>query len=403
MPDRASIARAAAGALERAAALPAALIGFDGFIDSIIDVVDQRRDMTPSGYARIASIPAFAARIAAAAGESANLEMVVKEERFGGNGPLMAGALGAAGCATTYLGAVGRPDAPTELHQTYRPFAALCARVVPVAPPSTTDALEFDDGKLMLGQPANVQLVTWQRLMDVVGEQAFARVVESSAILGMVNWTMMGGVEGIWRGLIERIFPTLPPSPARRVFIDLADPAKRRREDIARALSILREMDRLVPVTLGLNLAEAEQIAGVLGVPALDADRAIRASAYASPRAGAIERMAVDIRAAADLSCVVIHPREGAAAARRGSSGGASIDDSAWFDGPFVTHPRLSTGAGDHFNAGFSLGLALGMELAPALALGCATSGAYVRDARSPSRARLMEFLRDLPAPESSR
>jgi hypothetical protein len=35
-----------------------------------------------------------------------------------------------------------------------------------------------------------------------------------------------------------------------------------------------------------------------------------------------------------------------------------------------------------------------------ALALGCGVSGAYVRDAQSPTRERLIEFLRDLPAPE---
>jgi sugar/nucleoside kinase (ribokinase family) len=388
MPNRNQIACAAADALERAQTLPPALVGFDGFIDSIIDVVDQRRDMTSSGYTRIASIPAFAARVASAAGKSANLELVVKEERFGGNGPLMAGALGAAGCATTYVGAVGRPDAPTELHPIYRPFASLCRRVVPVAPPSTTDALEFEDGKLMLGQPANVQRVTWERLLEVVGEAELKRLIGTSAIIGIVNWTMMGGVEGIWRGLIEDVLPALAPMSNRRVFIDLADPAKRRREDIAHALSMLREMDRLVPVTLGLNLAEAEQIAGVLGVARLR-DQGARSSA--------IEAMANDIRGASDLSCVVIHPREGAAASLRARTGGS---ESAWFDGPFVRNPRLSTGAGDHFNAGFALGLSLGLDLASALALGCATSGAYVRDAESPSRARLVEFLRDLPGPE---
>ncbi len=93
--SRSQIAEAAAAALEKlgkANALRPALVGFDGFIDSIISVVDQRHDMSPDGYERIKTIEQFARRVGAAAGKSTNIELVVKEDRFGGNGPLMAGA-----------------------------------------------------------------------------------------------------------------------------------------------------------------------------------------------------------------------------------------------------------------------------------------------------------------------
>jgi sugar/nucleoside kinase (ribokinase family) len=73
---------------------------------------------------------------------------------------------------------------------------------------------------------------------------------------------------------------------------------------------------------------------------------------------------------------------------------------SHWFDGPFITEPKLSTGAGDHFNSGFSLGQLCGMELDECLALACATSGAYVRDAQSPDQARLAAMLRAMPSPQ---
>lgn len=391
MTTRADTARLAADALERAPSMPAALIGFDGFIDTIIDVVDQRRDMSPSGYSRIPTIAAFAERCRAAAGKSANLELVVRERRFGGNGPLMAGALGAAGCRTTYIGAVGRPDDPTRLHPIYGPLASRCDAVHPIAPPALTDALEFDDGKLMLGQPASVQAITWDRLRTHPGEAALRDMLARSAIVGIVNWTMMGGVEGIWRGLIDAVLPTLRPTcpdgVLRRVFIDLADPAKRSDADVAGALRTLREMDALTPVTLGLNLAEAERLASVLGVASTSSEPRERAHALARA-----------VRSATGLSCVVVHPRQGAAAARRVDAG----EDSAWFDGPMVARPALSTGAGDHFNAGFALGLALGVPLPAALAIGCATSGAYVRDAQSPDRPRLVKFLRDLPEPEQA-
>jgi sugar/nucleoside kinase (ribokinase family) len=65
-----------------------------------------------------------------------------------------------------------------------------------------------------------------------------------------------------------------------------------------------------------------------------------------------------------------------------------------WVDAPLEPQPVLSTGAGDHFNAGCAAGQVLGFDLGQCAALGCATSGAYVRDGRSPSRTRVVEMLR---------
>jgi sugar/nucleoside kinase (ribokinase family) len=82
----------------------------------------------------------------------------------------------------------------------------------------------------------------------------------------------------------------------------------------------------------------------------------------------------------------VIHPRRGAAAATEA--------DSASFEGPFVKEPKISTGAGDHFNAGFCVGRLLDLDLEASLQLGVSTSGFYVRNARSPDLNDLRKFLR---------
>ena len=271
----------------------------------------------------------------------------------------------------------------------YEPFAARCEEVIPIAAPAHTDALEFDDGKVMLGKPANVQAVTWERLLERVGLEGLRDRVARSSLLGIVNWTLCGGVQGIWEGLIRDVLPALPlappGTPARRIFIDLSDPAKRTDEDLRGALRTLRRMSDLAPVTLGLNLAEAERLAAVLGVDAF---------ADAPSLGEGVRVAAVRIRERAGLACVVIHPREGAAAANDRA-------ESAWFEGPFTLRPRLSTGAGDHFGAGFSFAEVLGLPAAQCLAVGCAVSGVYVRDAESPSLRRLLGFLRDLPATEA--
>lgn len=391
--SRESIAASAADAIERAArlgSLPSALVGFDGFVDSIIHVVDRRRDMTPGGYERMKSIAGFAARCAAAAGKSANIELVVSEDRFGGNGPLMAGALGAMGSRVTYIGAVGKESDPRTLHPLYAEFACRCERVIPVAPPAHTDAFEFDDGKLMFGKPANVQGVTWESLRETPGLDTIRLAAANAAIIGVVNWVLMGGVESIWEGLLRDVLPALPPPPAglrRRFYVDLSDPAKRTDADITRAMAILRRVNGVTPVTLGLNLAESERISLVTGIGAYEA-------AGMRSLGDAVRTAAERLREQLGLACVVVHPREGAAAADEHTS--------AWFDGPFTGTPRLSTGAGDHFNAGFAFAHALGLSLDQCLAAGAAVSGAYVRDARSPGLDRLLTFLRGLPPPEDS-
>lgn len=397
MRNRADIARSASTALLKAKGSPLlsrpAVVGFDGFIDAIIHVVDQRRSLQNDAYTRLATIEAFSARCGAAAGKSANIELVVKEERFGGNGPLMAGALGQLSLPVTYIGAVGQAQHTTTLHPIFAEFAARCERVFCVAPPAHTDALEFEDGKLMLGKPANVQSVTWDALKKHIGLEQIKKLVADSALIGIVNWVMMAGVEGIWMGLCDEVLATLPQHPAghpgtrRRVFIDLCDPAKRTDGDVARAMSLLTRMNTFTPVTLGLNLSESERIAKVMGVDAYGGGGAM------STMGSAVEHAARAIRERLQLECVVIHPREGAGAA---DASGAS----GWFDGPFTATPKLSTGAGDHFNGGFSFAQTLGLPLDECLAVGCGVSGAYVRDAASPTLDRLAQFLADLPGPE---
>jgi ketohexokinase len=378
------IANAAAEALERAA-LPPALVGFDGFIDSITDVVERREDARR--YTRIPTIAAFAARCAGAAGRSANIERVVRERRFGGNGPLMASALARLGAPVTYIGAVGvAGPAPVAVHPLFAPFAAGCRRVIATGPPSETDCLEFEDGKLMLNDRAAVQAVTWERIVGVAGPEELRRIVGEAGLIGMVNWSLLLGAPGIWRGLLRDVLPHVARQ-ARHVFVDLADPSGRSDADVAGAMALLAELGRAgATVTLGLNQAEAVRVGAVVGArgcEGLAADDARAADAAASIR----ERIGVD--------CVVVHCHESAAAAR--------AEGVARFGAAYTSRPRLLTGAGDHFGAGFGLGRTIGAPLDQCLALGCAVAGVYVRDGASPGRERVAGFLRAWPGGEEVR
>jgi sugar/nucleoside kinase (ribokinase family) len=200
----------------------------------------------------------------------------------------------------------------------------------------------------------------------------------------MVNWTMLPYLSDIWDKLSQHVFPNLPKAK-RYFFVDLCDPEKRTPEDLRAAMAQLTKIQSQLDVILGLNLKESTQVAKVHDIAVPDDPK----------KAGdAIEETARAIRMRLGLSCVVIHPRHGAAAS-------SSEGPSARFAGPFVNDPKISTGAGDHFNAGFCLGRVLGFTLEESLCTGVGTSGYYVRTAESPSAAKLAEFIASLPSPES--
>ena len=127
------------------------LVGLDGFVDTILHVVAQRQ--TADQYTRMTETREFAGRINEAAGRSANFEFVTRMVKLGGNGPIMANALSGFGAPVTYLGNLGAP----VVDPIFNDFARRCERVISVAEPARTDAIEFEDGKLMCGQERDAQ------------------------------------------------------------------------------------------------------------------------------------------------------------------------------------------------------------------------------------------------------
>jgi len=361
---RADACARAAAALRRPASpeTPALIAGFDGFIDRIVDVVSARE--SPERYSRVPTLPALGARIENAAGRSANLELVVKQTKLGGNGAILAAAAGALGARTLFVGTVGAQ----RVDPLFAPLVENGNRAIAIGAPGKTDALEFDDGKLMLGEPGALDAVTW----DAVRETLTAEL--PGAQLAMGNWTMTLAMTDIWRALAREV---LPSAACAGVYIDLADPAKRGDDDLSSAIGAMRAMNEHAPVTLGLNCAEGDRVARLVGAP-FDEDDMVAS--------------AQGLREQCGLAGIALHTRRRAAL--------ASPDGACAIEGPFVRRPVATTGAGDHFNAGVCVGGGLGLAPDARLALGVACSGLFVRTGRSPDREALASFLDRMPAPE---
>src|SRR5579863_9028139 len=175
-------------------------IGLDGFVDEIISVVDKRE--SAEKFTRVPTLASFGARISAAAGKSANAELVVERVKLGGNGPIMANALAAFGAPVTYIGNLGYPN----LHPVFAEFAKR-ATVHSIAEPGYTDALEFDDGKLMFGKHESLKEVNWPNLIKHVPEKELTEIFSDSSLIALVNWTMLSHMTAIWQRIQTRIAP----------------------------------------------------------------------------------------------------------------------------------------------------------------------------------------------------
>jgi hypothetical protein len=349
----------------RAATLTA-FVGLDGFVDEILHVVDKRENAET--YQRLPTIAKLAERLAAAAGRSGNLELIPQLTKLGGNGPIMANALASFPLQVTYLGTLGYPN----LHPVFRDFAAR-AEVHSIAQPGATDALEFDDGKIMMGKHAPLKEVTWQNVLARYGLEKFTAKLNSADLVAFVNWTMLPYMSDLWEAILRDVCPALT-APRRLLFFDLADPENRTPKDILRALDLIGRFGRYFDVILGLNEKEGLAIAEVCGVKAQ------------SSTPEALAETAVRIAAQLPIGTLVVHPVAYAVAVTAGKASVAM--------GPFTPRPKVTTGAGDHFNSGFCLGKLLGLDNDMSLLTGVATSGFYVRTAQSPAIPQLAEFLK---------
>ncbi|MDO9628451.1 MAG: hypothetical protein Q7I99_01005 [Acholeplasmataceae bacterium] len=340
------------------------VIGFDGFIDEIIHAVDKRQNSNT--FTRIETIADLAKRIEKASGLSTNIELYPLQQKIGGNGPIMCNALAKHDASITYIGALGVPN----IHDVFYGMPKN-VELYSFANSGHTDAIEFNDGKLMLGKMSSLNDVTYENLIRAVGKEKLITLLSETDLFAAVNWSMIPYMTDLWEKILINIVPLLPAKVKKPVFfIDLADPEKREVSEIKKALLLLQKFKTHFYVVLGLNKKEAYDIASMLDLG--DENSSLQD----------INRSIYDYL---NLDSIVVHPVDRS----------STIINNQYFEamGPLALKPKLTTGAGDNFNSGFVFGLLLGLDPMEALHMGMATSGYYVRNAISPTYNELKEFM----------
>lgn len=340
------------------------LMGFDGFVDQVLHVVDKRYDA--EHFERVNYMEDYGKKICKAAGLSLNVEMVPVQTKLGGNGPIMANSLARHGCKMNYIGSLGKEN----VHPVFHEFTEN-VHAISISDPGFTDAIEFLDGKIISGKLEALKEVSWETIVEKVGIKKFAELIEESDLIGFENWTMLLNTTEIWNHIIREIVPNLKKQERKVLFIDLADPEKRMKEDILEALECLKTFDDTFETILGLNEKESYEIAELYGKSKEDFENVLEVAEF--------------LKGQIQISEIVIHPVKEAS--------GCSRKEKASVQGPYCEKPKLTTGAGDNFNAGFILGRMLGFDLEESLLMGTANSGFYVREARSATYQELQQFI----------
>lgn len=347
---------------------PSCFIGFDGFTDDIISVVQTRQ--TPQTYRPFSTIKDFGLRLVDAAGKSCNIELVVKARKIGGNAPILTEALLKGGHRITFAGMIGTTDAIEPLFQE---MAAQCDHVIPLGSSAHSDALEFGDGKIILGKLDPLDHFNYDLLLKQIGKKTLIDHLNSADLFACVNWTMLPAMTDLWNRLADEIIPFFQLKK-RILFVDLADPGKRTDEDIIQALQVLKKLSPAYQIILGLNEAEALRLLAVF-----------HESVECEGLAGC-ERIAKELHKRTCFDEIVVHAVAYAAVAN---------ETGTWvINGPYCPDPHLTTGAGDNFNAGYCNGCLYGFSPGEALLSGVATSGYYVRKGRSPTMLELSDFIK---------
>ncbi len=349
----------------RLASLPV-VIGFDGFVDEMITVVLERKDLET--FTPVPDIKTFGGLISAAAGHSSLREITVNNVDPGGCAVNMGDGLLGFGIPVDLFATLGDP-----LHPAFAEMTGRCRSVHSWGDePGRTLAFEFADGKLMFSAVRQLADFDAAHVRECLKDGAYAAACAGAGLIAMTNWSLYPRMTEVWRVLADEVFAALPAG--KRIFVDLVDPSSRSAGDIRGMLDMLPRLAKGgAKLTLGVNGNEANLLCELLGL-----DKAENAEA-------SVAEQAKRLRTALDVDEVVVHWIRYAAVS--GPDGDASAE------GPFCAKPRKSTGAGDRFNSGYALGLLLGFSPRERLRLAAASSGFFVREARSASVDELADFL----------
>jgi len=339
-----------------------AMVGFDGYVDYIQKVVKSVDSTTRSYFGDITQL---ADHISAAAGKSAQFELRTQTIKMGGNAPIMSQALASLSIKNSCVGMLGTPD----VHSVFKSMDANCTHIS-LGSPATTNALEFEDGKLILSEVSAFDELDWEHIVRVKEDERVLACMQDSKLIAMVDWSNLPKCSILWKDVYEIL--KAHQWTDKLFFFDLCDPSKKSHAAIQDILDIISSFSTIGRTVLGLNENEALKVHKVLFADSSSHDMNMT-------------EVAKDLFAKLSIDNVLIHPIDRCLLVTK--------DKHIEMVGHIVSNPKILTGGGDNFNAGFCFGLLHQFTEEECLLSAMATSGAYVQQGYSPNKDQLINYL----------
>ncbi|MDR2110086.1 MAG: PfkB family carbohydrate kinase [Spirochaetaceae bacterium] len=330
------------------------LAGFDGFIDSIARPVKQSGGEEGPLYFR--TIEEFGTYIAGQAHRSGSIELDIVSRRMGGNMPNFSQAAAALGLNLTCVGMLSSgqdmtgnpPDSPGAIDPA---FKNLSGKLYSFAAAGTAAALEFEDGKIFLAPRLHLE--------NLPSPAFLADLLAGADLAACLNWGELSFATPLWQNMRDAAIQCFGKSPEGgkiRFFFDLSDFSRRRDGELEDIFSLMKDFSCIGTAILSLNRNEAQLLS----------ERLFR---------GTAERLPDIIRRRYGITEVVIHSHGGALVSRGGESCEINM--------PPIASPKISTGAGDNFNAAYAFASLLELPPEDTLRFALLYARAYVSEGRS--------------------
>lgn len=336
-------------------------LGFDAFVDTIARPISSgNSDKVESVYATMSEFVDFLQR---RSGRSCSVELAESAVKFGGNTPICAAALSRMNISANCIGNFGLP----ETEPVFRAMPPQCS-LFSVGNPGKCIALEFNDSKIMLAVNNGINQLNWEDIKSAVPAGQLAGLFQSSDMLCFLNWSEIPNSTKIIKGISEEILPNIKTSP--KILFDFSDCTRRTESELREILALIGRIAARFEVIVSMNENEADQVRNVLKIP--------KSQDYGL--------LAQQIGKRLGCGWTVFH----------------FLDHTYGWDGTMqrsfltrkVLNPKITTGAGDNFNAGLCVAAILSLPFENALAVASMLSSCYVMNGESPDIEELLRFMR---------
>lgn len=327
------------------------IVGFDGFIDTIARPV--RQSASSGRPAKMfETIREFGEYLMGCAEKSCSIELQVEAKQLGGNLPIFSRCAGRLGLDVTCIGMLGENGVIEQ------PFQDMPCRLYSFAPSSQSTAFEFRDGKVFFASDCTLPENPWQLVLKATGGSA-PELFRQADLTAMLNWSELSFAQGLWEAVYEEAFAGGPCDKKRFAFFDLCDCSRRADGELEAVLRLIGRFAKHRTAILSLNENEAYVIA----------ERVLNCRKESTEIAKLLHELY-------GVDEVLVHTIRNSLLV---TQYGVTLQPT-----DFVEHPRISTGAGDNFNASFCFGTVMGLSDAERIRFANRYTNFYVSQGYSP-------------------